>query len=62
LTGPVHAPASIYERIGEMKNQSERQNDEYRNMTWEEIRKLQEETPDGTMIHIEVDEDAGKDE
>jgi hypothetical protein len=45
-----------------MKNQSERQNDEYRNMTWEEIRKLQEETPDGTMIHIEVDEDAGKDE
>jgi len=45
-----------------MKNQSERQNDEYRNMTWEEIRKLQEETPDRTMIHIEVDKDAGKDE
>lgn len=31
-------------------------------MTWDEIREMQEELPDGTVLHIEVDEDVGKDE
>jgi hypothetical protein len=59
LQGPVQTHRPSLMKGVRMEKENDKKPEK---MTWDEIRKMQEELPAGTMLHIEVDEDAGKDE